>query len=277
MTKPKIELLIIDPQNDFCDPAGALYVGDSVNKTGACEDIIRLSNMITRLRSKIDDIHVTLDSHHLIHIAHPIFWRDHNGNHPAPFTLITSNDVNKGVWTTTSPRFIKLAKNYVEKLEKNNRYVLCIWPPHCLIGSWGHNIHPTLFKTLLEWEEKEFGFIDILTKGSNYGTEHYSAVQADVPDATDPTTMLNLDFGGIVRTLERADIVAFSGQALSHCVANSIRDIINNFNDASAIKKMVLLKDTMTSVSGFEKLGQDFINEMISRGMQVCNADDFLR
>ena len=27
----RIELLIIDPQNDFCDPSGALYVGGAEN------------------------------------------------------------------------------------------------------------------------------------------------------------------------------------------------------------------------------------------------------
>ena len=73
----KVELLIIDPQVDFCDPkVGALYV------PGAEHDMNRLAAMIRRLNNKIDDIHVTLDSHHLIHIAHPIFWKD-SGDHKA--------------------------------------------------------------------------------------------------------------------------------------------------------------------------------------------------
>ena len=67
----RIELLIIDPQVDFCDPnRGALYV------PGAEQDMKRLAKMIGRLRDKLADVHVTLDSHHFIHIAHPIFWRD---------------------------------------------------------------------------------------------------------------------------------------------------------------------------------------------------------
>ncbi len=61
-------LLIIDPQNDFCSPEGALFV------PGAVEDCERLVSFIGREKSSIDSIHVTLDSHPNYHIAHPIFW-----------------------------------------------------------------------------------------------------------------------------------------------------------------------------------------------------------
>ena len=63
----RVHLLIIDPQHDFCDKSGALFV------QGADEDMkVRLPKMITRLGAKLDDIHVTLDCHHLIDVAHPI-------------------------------------------------------------------------------------------------------------------------------------------------------------------------------------------------------------
>ncbi len=125
----RIELLIIDPQIDFCDPhTGALYVPNAEH------DMRRLANMIRRLKDKIDDIHVTLDSHHLIHIAHPIFWKDPQGNHPLPFTRITLPEVEDGKWTTTQPGLYERALEYVRKLAQNGRYDLTIWPPHCLIG-----------------------------------------------------------------------------------------------------------------------------------------------
>ena len=53
----KLELLIIDPQNDFCSPKGSLFV------PGADKDSVRLSTMIDRLRKRMDDIHVTLCPH----------------------------------------------------------------------------------------------------------------------------------------------------------------------------------------------------------------------
>ena len=81
----RIHLLIIDPQNDFCDPQhGSLYV------PGADTDMQRLADMITQMKHQLCDIHVTLDSHHLIDIAHPAFWQDSLGNPPAAFTQITA-------------------------------------------------------------------------------------------------------------------------------------------------------------------------------------------
>jgi nicotinamidase-related amidase len=261
-----LHLLSIDPQNDFCDQdKGALIVA------GADQDMKRLANFVRRLKNKIEDVHVTLDSHHLIHIAHPIFWKNSKGEHPKPFTLISVDDVENGVWSTTNPSYRARGLEYVKKLKTNSRYLLCIWPPHCLIGSWGHNIVPCLFEALQEWE-KDFAMVNTVTKGSNPFTEHYSAVQADVPDSNDPTTMLNTD---LISTLQKADIICISGEALSHCVANTIRDIANNFGDDN-IKKFVFLEDTSSPVTGFENLAKDFVDEMKKRGMQVAKSTDFL-
>ena len=264
----KVELLIIDPQVDFCDPInGALYV------PGAEHDMRRLATMIKRLHNKIDDIHVTLDSHHLIHIAHPIFWKDSHGKHPAVFTGISRADVENGVWTCTVPSLYRKALDYVRKLEQNGRYGLTIWPPHCLIGSPGHNVFPTLFDALTAWEQR-FAFVDYVTKGSNILTEHYSAVQADVPDAADPSTQINTR---LVQTLENADIIAVAGEARTHCLANTVRDIANNFGDDSFVSKLVLLTDASSDIPGFESHAQAFLKEMTGRGMQVSTTTDFLK
>ena len=66
----KLHLLLIDPQNDFCDPSGSLHVA------GADRDMDRLALMIHRLAGKLSDIHVTLDSHRKVDISHPLWWRD---------------------------------------------------------------------------------------------------------------------------------------------------------------------------------------------------------
>jgi len=266
--KSRIEFLIIDPQNSFADPNGELFVN------GADQDSIRLAKTLKRLKGRIDDIHVTLDTHHFVDIAHPVFWIDSKGNHPAPFTLINEQDVKNGVWRPTNPSYMKRALDYVETLALNKRYVLCIWPPHCLIGSWGHNVIPVIYDALMDWE-KDFAMVDYVTKGSNFWTEHYSAVQADVPDSQDSGTMLNTR---LIQTLQDADIIGLSGQALDFCLANTVRDIANNFGEEN-IQKMTLLIDTTSPVNspGLEHLAKDFIDEMTSRGMKMCNADDFLR
>lgn len=262
----KIHLLVIDPQFDFCDPTGALYV------RGADQDTVRLARMVDRLRPKIDDIHVTLDSHHEVDVAHPIFWVNSQGQHPNPFTIITRQDVVSGVWTPTSPALRQRMIDYVTHLENNKRYPLCIWPPHCIIGSNGHQIMPALSDALRRWSRERFKTVDYVTKGSNPFTEHYSAVKADVPDPADPTTMLNTQ---LINTLQEADTILISGQALSHCVANTIRDVAAEFGDEN-VKKFILLSDTCSNVPSFEKFGEDFVRDMTAKGMKVTTSDRYL-
>ena len=262
-----VQLLLIDPQNDFCDSKGNLFVA------GATDDMKRLAKMIKRLTSKIDDIHVTLDSHRVVDIAHPIFWTNSKNQHPNPFTLITVNDVDSGVWRATNPGMQKRAVEYVHSLDANKRYCLCIWPEHCIIGTWGHSVFPEVSDALLDWERKNFGLVDYVTKGSNPYTEHYSAVKADVPDPEDPNTQLNRPLLDILAT---ADIIPVAGEARSHCIANTLFDIANNFGEEN-IKKICLLSDATSDVTGFENLGKDFVKEMVGRGMQISTTVDFLK
>jgi len=264
----QLEVLLIDPQNDFSDAPGA-----ALPVTGAAQDADRLASMLNRLGDRIDDIHVTLDTHQLVDIAHPIFWIDSAGDHPAPFTQISVDDVEQGRWRPFNPQFQQRATDYVKALRDGGRYQLTIWPPHCLIGSWGHNVMPPLAEALRAWEENCFARVDYVTKGHNPWTEHYSGVQADVPDPEDPTTLLNTR---LIETLENADLVALSGQALSHCVANTVRDIADNFGDRN-ISKLVLLEDTTSPVPGFEDLARQFVSDMQKRGMKTAKADEFLR
>lgn len=261
----KIHLVIIDPQNDFCDPKGALYV------PGADKDMSRLASFVKRCGTKLYDISVTLDSHHKVDIAHQIMWKDASGNRPSPFTIITKEDVESGKWSPTQPSYYKRVLEYVTKLEENGRYPLCIWPDHCLIGSWGHSVYPELYESLLGWED-QFAAVNYVTKGSNMWTEHYSALKADVPDPSDPSTQINTDF---IKALEESDYLVIAGEASSHCVANSVRDIADSLGD-QFVSKMVLLKDAMSPVTGFENFEEDFINEMTQRGMKISTTTEFL-
>ncbi len=265
-----VNLISIDPQVDFCDPKGNLYVD------GAEHDMNRLANFISKYGDNLDDIFITQDSHHLIHVAHPIYWKDAKGQQPPPFTLISADDVRKGIWTTRHPGWQKDGLKYVETLEKNGRYKLCIWPPHCLIGSDGHKIMPVVFDALLEWEKKNFAMVNVFTKGSNMHTENYSVVQADVPDDKDPTTKPNQV---LIDLLQKSDKLFITGEALSHCVANSIRDVASYGTDH--VKKFVLLTDTCSNVGGplaavWKQLGDDFVKEMVALGMQTATTKEVL-
>jgi len=262
----KVHLLVIDPQKDFCDPNGALFVA------GADQDMNRLAEMVRRVKDKLSAIHVTLDSHHYVDIAHPIFWVGKDGTNPLPFTIITASDVEAGTWRAKQPSCQTRALEYVRSLEANGRYPLCVWPPHCLIGSDGAQVTAPLFDALKGWEQG-FKIVDYVTKGSNPWTEHYSAFQADVPDPADVTTQLNTS---LIKTLEDADIILVAGEAGSHCLAFTVRDIANNFGDASYVGKLVLVEDATSPVPTFDQFQKDFVAEMTAKGMQLTTTADWM-
>ncbi|ULQ60016.1 hypothetical protein K7I13_01385 [Brucepastera parasyntrophica] len=257
-------LLIIDPQNDFCDVNGALSV------KGADEDCKKLSEMINRLGDKLQSIHVTMDTHHLFHIAHPIFWIDKKGNHPEPYTIITSAMLKNNEYKAAVPQYEQYSIEYVKTLEKTGKYNLCIWPPHCLIGTWGNCIFPILSDALINWERSVPGrIVDYTYKGSNVRTEHYSAIRAEVSDAADPGSRTNF---ALIERLKIADNIAIAGEALSHCVANTVRDLIACIPS----EKLIVLTDVSSNVAGFEKLGNDFLDEVKKIGVRLMTSREFL-
>ncbi len=267
----KTHLLTIDPQNDFCI---ANAPGGNVGRLvvpGAEADMTRLAAFINKHQKRFDEIHCTVDSHQVVHIAHGIFWVNSKGEHPNPFTLISNDDVKNGVWRAYNPAWQGKALHYSNELAKNGRYPLVIWPVHCVIGSWGHSIVPAVQQALEAWEKDTFSRVNFVAKGSNLFTEHYSGLQADVPDDGDASTKINTN---LIEALTKADEILITGEALSHCVANTVTDIANNFGDDN-IKKFVLLEDTASNVPGFEKLGQDFVKTMVKRGMKVTTTKDY--
>jgi nicotinamidase/pyrazinamidase len=266
MSLRKVDLLVIDGQNDFCDPKGSLFV------PGADADMTRLSAFITANSKKLNAIHSTLDSHHVFSIFHSIFWMDSTGKHPDPFTLISLENVEKGQWMAVAPGLRKVAVDYVRALTKKGKYLLIIWPEHCLIGTWGTQLFPALSEALIKWEHNNVGMIDFVTKGSNFMTEHYSAVQADVPDPSDASTLLNMP---LIKTLDSVDEILFAGEALSHCVAYTMDDIFDNISP-DAVKKFVLLTDASSSVGTFEKNGEDFVKRAVARGVRLATTKDYL-
>lgn len=273
MKNLKIHLLIIDPQNDFMDVKNA-----ALPVPGANEDMNRLANMIDRVGKKLADIHVTMDSHRLLDIAHPAWWVNQNGKHPAPFTIISEDDIKNGIWTPRNPAFRARSLEYVQKLKAGGKYLLCIWPPHCLIGTWGHNVQPRLNEALQDWSNKEFAMVDYLTKGSNPWTEHFGGLEAEVPDPEDPSTMLNVDF---LSMLAEADIIAAGGEALSHCKKATMEQIVKNIG-AEHIKKFHILTDCSSPVPAvpggpdFPAIAQQFLQDMKKLGMTLTTSVDFL-
>lgn len=285
----KTHLVIIDPQNDFMDiiakpgdPVGLSLPDGQFRSTlpvpGALDDMRRVAGMVKRIGKRLADVHVTLDSHRVIDVAHPGFWRDSDGNNPAPFTIITNADVKSGMWSPRNQGFRQRMLDYTAALETAGKFMLMIWPEHCLIGSWGHNVVDVLRTELAAWERQNFATIDFVTKGTNTFTEHYGALLAEVPDPQDPSTQLN---GQFISVLQDADIIGIAGEASSHCVATTIQQIVDNIGDQH-LSKIHIITDGMSPVPqtpgapDFPAIAQQFLKDMAARGLVLTTSDAFL-
>lgn len=260
-------LLVIDPQNDFCDPQGSLFV------PGAGEDMQRLAGFIRSARPRLGEVVVTLDSHPSVAIERPTFWVRGEGGPVAPFTQITHAQVAAGEYAPIDSSLRPRVLSYLETLESQGRYKLMVWPVHCVIGAWGHNIHDAVLAAVGGWEvQVQRGAFKVL-KGQNPLTEQYSAVRAEVPSPDDPLTQTNRQL--IEKCRPRSGLLLVAGEAASHCVAATLDHLFEEFSDEE-IERVVLLKDCMSPVTGFESNAQAFCDRVVARGARVLTSTQAL-
>ena len=73
-----------------------------------------------------------------------------------------------------------------------------------------------------------------------------------------------------------ADVILMAGEALSHCLANTVRDIVTQFGARDLVSKIHLLTDASSPVTGFEPYADDFLRDMTAEGMQTTTTTDFI-
>jgi nicotinamidase-related amidase len=279
--KPRIELLIIDPQNDFCDlpeawrpfdPVGGQRLAPALPVAGAHADMQRLAAFVRAAATRLDGITVTLDSHHRLDIAHPGFWSAGDGAAVEPFTPISAAQVRAGAFHPRDRLALPRALAYLDTLEARGRYTLMVWPVHCEIGSWGHAVHADVHAAYAAWEEQLGASVAKVLKGSNPWTEHYSALMAEVPDDADPGTQLN---HGLLAALDRADLLLVAGEAGSHCVRATSEHLVDNWPGGRP-QRLMLLTDCMSPVPGFEAEQGAFLAAMRAKGVQLGSSTEAL-
>lgn len=269
-------LLLIDPQNDFCDlpedwlprsPVSGELLRPALPVAGAHADMLRAAALVQRLGGTLGAVTLTLDSHHRIDVAHPGFWVDAvTGQAPGAFTPITAAQVRAGAYRPRDGVQQARVLAYLDALEATGRYTLMVWPVHCQMGSWGHGVHAGLQAALDAWADAQGRSVEVVTKGENPWTEHYSALQAEVPDVDDERTLLNQP---LLAALDRADRVLIAGEAGSHCVRATVEHLAAHL-PSGRVGKLVLLTDCISPVAGFEAQQAAFLADMQARGLQLA-------
>lgn len=262
------KLLIIDPQNDFCDiPGAALPV------PGADRDMHRLAAFMSKAGAQLSDLIVTLDSHASIGIERTSFWVTQAAEPVTPFTQITEQQVRDGLYRPRDASLTTDVIAYLHGLERGGRYRLVVWPVHCVLGTWGHNIHERIAAEIANWERRAQRPADRVLKGLNPMTEQYSAIQAEVPIENDPLTHANRRL--IARARPNGDSLLVAGEAASHCVAATMEHLFTAMS-AEQRRKVVILRDCMSPVTGFEQQAQAFFDQCSVYGARVVTSDEAL-
>lgn len=254
----RVGLLLIDAQNTFCLPSGELFVGGR-SGSGAVDDTLRLSQFIYEHLGGITEIIATLDTHTAPQIFHPPWWVDAAGHHPAPYTVISREDVEAGRWAFNPNLAATLgispdagqahALHYVTRLESAGRFALTLWPYHAMLGSVGHAMVPMLEEALFFHGIARQTAPRWVLKGLHPLTERYSAFGPDVTESADGLP-LELHDDALLRHLAGYDALIVAGQAKSHCVAWSVQDLLQYLqrNAPDRIHRVYLLDDACSPV-----------------------------
>ncbi len=161
---------------------------------------------------------------------------------------------------------------YLDALEAQGRYTLMVWPVHCEVGSWGHGVHSSLLAACGAWQARRNAAVRHVFKGLNPWTEHYSAIQAEVPDPADEGTALNRP---LLDALAPADLLVVAGEASSHCVRATLEHLVQHLparRPGWTPDRLVLLTDCMSPVAGFEPQHDAFLRDMRGHGVQLATS-----
>ena len=290
--KSRICLLAIDVQNTFCLPDFELFVGGR-SGNGAVEDTRRLCEFVYRNLGILTEIAPTMDTHAAAQIFHPMFWVSAAGEHPAPMTMISAEEIAQGQWrvnpaiarniasvqSETKPVDVAaFALHYARQLGAANKYPLTIWPYHSMLGGIGHALVPAFEEACFFHNMARQSQTHLEIKGDNPLTENYSVLSPEVLSGADnqPIAQKNSDF---VQHLLGFDAVIIAGQAKSHCVAWTIRDLLSEIQaiDPALASKVYLLEDctspvVVPGVVDFTEAADASYQEFETAGMHIVQS-----
>jgi nicotinamidase-related amidase len=256
--KFRISLLLVDVQNTFCIPDFELFVGGA-SGTGAVDDNRRLCEFIYGNLDAITEICPTMDTHQAMQIFHSIFLINDKGEHPQPYTLITLEDIEQGVWKFNPELSSSLnidetygqeyLHHYTRQLERGGKYDLTIWPYHAMLGGIGHALVSAVEEAIFFHSIARYSQPDFQVKGGNPFTENYSVLSPEVLEDAVGEQVAEKNVGFVNKLLE-FDVVVIAGQAKSHCVAWTIDDLLNEIqvSDKRLAEKVYLLEDCTSPV-----------------------------
>ncbi len=267
--RERIAVVLVDYQHDFVDPSGTLYV------PGAQEDVARFLNWFYANAHRITSVYASLDTHVPFQIFYSAWWKNpQTGEHPAPFTPISVEDVSAGRWEPVIQPAWSL--RYVHELKQKAKKELMIWPYHTMEGTLGHMLVAPISEAIAWHSAARNTQPTYIVKGRTIRTEYYGIFGAEVPDPDDPESSLNVP---LLDAIMKHDRVYIAGEAKSHCVLETERQLIQRFgNQPDILKRLYFLRDCTSSVQhpqiDFDALAENELAMMERLGVQMVRSSD---
>lgn len=275
--KFRIAAFGIDCQVGFCAPGASLFV------PGAVDDTRRTIDWLYANLDKITQVAFSMDTHRVFQVFHPAWWIDDEGKHPAPFTPITHDDVRSGRWKAVAHPAECL--EYVKRLEASGKYVLTVWPYHTLLGGVSHALVPALMEASMFHALVRSAQTHFETKGTHAMTENYSVLAPEVRELGGKSVgTFNAAF---FKMLMEYDRVYVFGQAKSHCVLSTLRDMQENIaqTDPKLMDKVWILEDATSPVPAppvdplppaldFPRIAERAFADLAAAGMKIVKTTD---
>lgn len=263
----RVLLINIDNQKDFMD-------GGSLGVPGAAKDVERLSQWIYRNMGGITTIISSLDTHQPFQVFFKACWADENGNPPDDYTLITAADIASGKWHVRAivPNYVS---EYIDHLEQDGKKTLCIWPEHCIKGTQGAAMESNLVNMIYFHSVCRKTIDPMVQKGTDPYSEMYGIIKPE-------WSRQNLINQSVLTAVEQHDKIYLAGEAASHCLLETGRQILENFAGRPDItRRITILRDCTSPVAtvpggpDWQKVMEDGFNDFQTKyGITVANSTD---
>jgi nicotinamidase-related amidase len=319
-------LLIIDPQVDFHEGGKLGVSGANADSEKISKFVEKHVKELSKIYVSLD----THTENHIGHSGYWESVDESRSKPPewTNFSFIDGKIMGKRKddfkYTEYTPKKEELqewTEKYVRTIEGYGKGVALIWPNHCLEGDKGHAVAPQLKQIL----EKDYvkNKVEYHIKGQNEATEMYSIFQAEIPVKEDINNdnktiyyngmytdlksnsqietntdkedgaYLNTKFNGELYTKltgQGAKII-ICGEALSHCVNWSLRDLVNKLisdKNPNYVQKdkygeydkllksysVILLLNASSPVKDYEKNVESLLEFCKNTNVSICYLSD---
>jgi len=295
----KIGVLAIDQQVDFTflPPHGSLPVTGRTPDVSATAAQRRYRKWMYTHMPILHFVYNTADSHLPFQVFTPSMHLKKDDEPCTAHTIITHDEYAAGDYKPNphicrdlgvDPHYLQQYFTYYTKqltiphpVTGFTKHALYLWPFHCDMGSNGWRLTGVAEEVRLfhSWARNSMNTLQI--KGGSPFTEHYSIFSPEVMKFHDGSAIPGVQRNVLlIQALMRGDIIVIVGLADSHCVKESIADLLGWImqHDPKLVSKVYIMADCMASVvvpggMDFTDDAQKALGDFRDRGMNVVTSD----